>query len=546
MMQTLANILPPAHNESLRNRNAELPSHLSRRADESFDALMSRALKPAAPGKQSSPASDRPEMSPAHDPESRKPISRHHPQPTPPSPNKTPHGKNQVEARPDRPALPTDSALQSDEIDDTIAGSQISDKSADSLGMAKADEVPGNPQFTPSLLLAPAPTISLLNPNTPTDGSTETTTESSVSLEDTAAANHFTLVDGSTKGGEAAVKQTVTGAMSALATEEQMRRSNTANSPAAPKIKPSEAKTSESTAAGVTALNIKPAEAAGRELASQMIPGGAADAADPLTSPEAANSDGTAKAAEASEAFQIHGTPAAKQEMSMKKQDNTNKVAGSGEQVLPGGVAASTPDKVLPARGNFVVSSAAGAATADTTAAANSLNLGQTLTATGSSAGSLVSSNLIDLPARALERTHDMVALHALRVVDIKSDSLQVVIKPGAGIQLALELRQRDDGIEARAILQQGDFNQLNLHWTDLQQRLEQRGIRLAPLTGEDNAVAFGGGNEFQHKQQRPPEEQDPLAAGAFADYALATAMSAPAGRPTPYAVTPRGWQTWA
>jgi hypothetical protein len=173
------------------------------------------------------------------------------------------------------------------------------------------------------------------------------------------------------------------------------------------------------------------------------------------------------------------------------------------------------------------------------------MTAGQTVTATSSSDGTLVSSNIIDLPARALERTHEMVSLHALRMVEVKSDSLQVVIKPGAGIQLSLELRQRGDGIEAQAVLQQGDFNQMNQHWAELQQRLEQRGIRLAPLTGDENAAAFGGNNEFQ-KQQRPPEEQDPLAAGAFAEFALAGAMIAQAGQPAIHAAASRGWQTWA
>jgi hypothetical protein len=123
---------------------------------------------------------------------------------------------------------------------------------------------------------------------------------------------------------------------------------------------------------------------------------------------------------------------------------------------------------------------------------------------------------------------------------------MQVVIKPGSGIELSLQLRQRGDGVEAHAVLQQGDFSQMNQHWSELQQRLEQRGIRLAPLTGSENSTAFGGGNEFQKQQQRQTEEQDPLAAGAFAAFAMAGAAIAPSGHSAIYAGMPRGWQTWA
>jgi hypothetical protein len=239
----------------------------------------------------------------------------------------------------------------------------------------------------------------------------------------------------------------------------------------------------------------------------------------------------------ATAAFQTHGTPAAKLDMLMNKETNTNNVAGPAEQVLPGKDTPAISGKGPAAHGTMVMPFSSVAVTSD--AAANSLITGQTVSATGSSDGPLITSNIIDLPARALERTHDMIALHGLRLLEIKSDSLQLVIKPGAGIQLSLELRQRGDGIEAQAILQQGDFNQLNEHWAELQQRLEQRGIRLAPLTGDENVAPFGGNDQFQQQQQqRPSREQDPLAAGAFAEFAM---IAPPAS-----AASQRGWQTWA
>ena len=118
----------------------------------------------------------------------------------------------------------------------------------------------------------------------------------------------------------------------------------------------------------------------------------------------------------------------------------------------------------------------------------------------------------LDLRARAFERAHDMVALHALRLVDSQSDTLHVVIKPGAGMQLSLELRQRGDAVDAQVVLQRGDFDALSQHWPELQQRLEQRGIRLAPLTGSENSATDASGQGFQ-KQQQGFENPDPISA---------------------------------
>jgi hypothetical protein len=104
-----------------------------------------------------------------------------------------------------------------------------------------------------------------------------------------------------------------------------------------------------------------------------------------------------------------------------------------------------------------------------------------------------------------LERVQDMIVLHADRLSESGNASLQVVIKPGAGTQLSLELRQRGDGVEAQAVLQRGDFNHLNQQWPALQQQLEQRGIRLAPLIADGN-FASGGENNFQHNQNQSAE----------------------------------------
>ena len=235
------------------------------------------------------------------------------------------------------------------------------------------------------------------------------------------------------------------------------------------------------------------------------------------------------------------GISAAKLYMPMKKTEKMNKVAGLAEKVLPGDADLSVPENNLP--------------TADPPARVSPRN-GPAMVVIGpssngsepaaaSAADGISTSSVVDLHSRSLERAHDMIALQAIRLVDSKSDSLRVVIKPGAGLQLSLEMRQHGEAIDIQVVLQRGDFSHLSQHWPELQQRLEQRGIRLAPLAGGENSTTNNGTDGFQ-QPQREFTNPDPLSASAFAEFALA-GSPIQSTTPTP-AVAParRGWETWA
>ena len=228
----------------------------------------------------------------------------------------------------------------------------------------------------------------------------------------------------------------------------------------------------------------------------------------------------------------------------MKNAEKMNKVAGANEKVLPGNVISLAEEKNLPVRGV-----AAAALAKDQKSEIINLDLvaGPAADPAAPTAGTLATSSVINLPARALDRTHDMVALQVTRLQDAGLDSLHVVIKPGAGTQLSLELRQHGDTVDAQAVLQRGDFNYLNQHWPELQQRLEQRGVKLAPLAGQENATAGNGQNGFQQPSQQQSAESDPLFASAFAEFALAgAARTSGSSAATTATTTPRGWETWA
>ncbi len=154
--------------------------------------------------------------------------------------------------------------------------------------------------------------------------------------------------------------------------------------------------------------------------------------------------------------------------------------------------------------------------------------------------------NILDLPPladarmRALERTHDMMALHSMRLVESKLDVLSVVIKPAVGTELSLELRQHAGGVEAHATLTRGDHQFLNQHWPELQQRLEQRGIKLAPLGGEANFSSDSNGH-FQPPQTS--QEDAAQQASAFAEFA---SVGDAGGATARLALVHDGWESWA
>lgn len=243
-----------------------------------------------------------------------------------------------------------------------------------------------------------------------------------------------------------------------------------------------------------------------------------------------------------STALDATGISAAEQAATMKKAEHAAKVAGTPEQTLPGVTVVSTLQSTAQPRP--ATRTAARVESSDAPVTANLSGTDRAPRAPETVAGSPISeSSQTELRTRALDRTHDIVAVHGLRLKETNAGSLHVVIKPGAGLQLSLQLQQTADGIQAQAVLQQGDFAQVNQHWAELQQRLEERGIKLAPL-GQDGAAMNNPGGENFRRPSQQSAEPGALAAGAFAEFASTTATT---GRPAPApAVASRGWEGWA
>jgi hypothetical protein len=99
---------------------------------------------------------------------------------------------------------------------------------------------------------------------------------------------------------------------------------------------------------------------------------------------------------------------------------------------------------------------------------------------------------------RALERTHDLVALHAMRLGQSPGHTMQAVLEPGNGTRISLELQRAQSGIDAQAVLHRGNFEFLNQHWPKLQERLKARGVHLAALQRTSPSVAEQTGTQHR------------------------------------------------
>jgi hypothetical protein len=228
-----------------------------------------------------------------------------------------------------------------------------------------------------------------------------------------------------------------------------------------------------------------------------------------------------------------HGTSIANQDMQMKQAEKATKIAGQTEKVLPGEAMSAT-------RGSSTLAYSSNTGPSVTTMTDASSISGVSNTATSSAIDSAVLPTTVSRNG-TIERTQEMVTLNAVRLSDSGNNSMQVVIKPDAGTQLSLELRQQGGNVQVQASLQEGDFNHLSQQWPELQQRLEQRGIQLAPLSDDGAAANANNGSGFETSQQKQNQVSDMVPGISLTE--------APAGMFTPEAgqtSNHRGWETWA
>jgi hypothetical protein len=139
----------------------------------------------------------------------------------------------------------------------------------------------------------------------------------------------------------------------------------------------------------------------------------------------------------------------------------------------------------------------------------------------------------------SLEKTHELVALHALRLSRSNHEELRIVIEPGSGTRLSLELRLNNGAVEAQAVLHHGDYEFLNQHWAELQQRLEPRGVHLSALETSSFSLADQRNSQQPHDNSADGSSATPLPAIARNLSGIHPVLTQPAK-------TYAGWETWA
>jgi len=238
------------------------------------------------------------------------------------------------------------------------------------------------------------------------------------------------------------------------------------------------------------------------------------------------------------------GTPVAQQDMSMKMSAKKTSFTEATKQKFPSTVASAAggnvsghldhADEPAPLKNSSDPVLAISTGMPPNAAAAKTV-----------SQEALNTDQSVSIGTPALERTREMLALEVVRLHENGADELRLVIKPDAGTQLSLNLQQRNDGVEVRAILDRGNFDLLNRHWPELQQQLEARGVRVAPLSCAEHF--FGGGSEG-FRQPTTPNGQT---AGDDAEQVEAPAVLV-SGLPTATATASASvtlalnWETWA
>jgi hypothetical protein len=241
----------------------------------------------------------------------------------------------------------------------------------------------------------------------------------------------------------------------------------------------------------------------------------------------------------------VNGTAVAQQVMPMNMAEKQNKFTGMSGQKLPGNSAPSAKP-VTPALANRAIlptpSPSPGPLATAIDASATTSDATAKTTSTVMANGSPISSS----PAQLVARTQDLMAMQVVYLNQSGADSLRVVIRPDANLQLSLQLQQHDGGIDVQVRMDQGDYTSLNQHWAALQQHFELRGIRVAPLTTEAS-FSGGGGEGFRQSSQSHgqfSEEEAHLAtSGVLSPGYLATTTAASASASTPLS---ERWETWA
>ncbi|HUI06964.1 MAG TPA: hypothetical protein VL486_08140 [Verrucomicrobiae bacterium] len=148
----------------------------------------------------------------------------------------------------------------------------------------------------------------------------------------------------------------------------------------------------------------------------------------------------------------------------------------------------------------------------------------------------------------AVDRLAQAITEQVLSFKRIGTNSLDVSMQPDRNTELSLHITMYNGQVEVMARLERGQFDTLQVHWSELQQTLAQQGVRVGQLTsssamGDQSQSQFlqhGFDGHAQHWFEEATEgPEELLASGAPTGPLLQRTNKA-----TP--TTHRGWEMWA
>lgn len=120
-----------------------------------------------------------------------------------------------------------------------------------------------------------------------------------------------------------------------------------------------------------------------------------------------------------------------------------------------------------------------------------------------------------------------------------ESGSVEVVLTPDTQTQISLHVKMEQGHLRAQAVLERGDYDALKAGWGNLQSRLAEHGVRLAPLaSGTGQGTAFGHSHFSSPRQERESQPENELL--------VATANKPQTRNSGASAVTARRREWWA
>ncbi|GEM_PF-2504022 len=181
------------------------------------------------------------------------------------------------------------------------------------------------------------------------------------------------------------------------------------------------------------------------------------------------------------------GIRAAQRDITMKNSGQENQIAGMRVQNVPGSGRDGNGSPNIVAGGGASLSRTGEAVRETDKRFGTSVGEVVSMAFGGlrGGAGSHSTSELPPLSTGSLKTSEQLIlslTREVMQFKNFKSDSMAVVLKPDKNTEIFLHLAMRNGAVEVQARFDRGDFAAVNSQWAQLQQTMQQQGVKLGSL----------------------------------------------------------------